>query len=237
MSPSLAIYRKELAGYFYSLTAYVFIVVFLTTAMWLALANLFLVGQTSLRGFFSLLPWFYLFLIPALTMRLWAEEKRQGTAELLFTWPLPEWQAVVAKWAAAVTFLAVVLAFSLPLPITLAFIGPLDPGPVLGGYAGALLLGAATVSLGQYLSALTTNQIAAFLVTIAASFAFMLVGLPVVLAGAGPLQGVLRTLSTLTHFESVGRGLLDLRDLAYYLSFSGVFLYLTYYALIRRHWR
>lgn len=237
MNPFAAIYRKELSGYFYSLTAYVFIVVFLTVAMWLTFSNLFLVGQTSMRGFFSLLPWFYLFLIPALTMRLWAEERRQGTAELLLTLPLPEWQAVVAKWAAAVTFLGVVLAFSLPLPITLSFIGSLDWGPVVGGYIGCLLLGAAITSLGQYLSALTTNQIAAFLVTVAASFAFMLIGLPVVLTGAGPLQGMLHTLSTLTHFENISRGLLDIRDLAYYLSFCGIFLYLTYYALIRRHWK
>lgn len=237
MSPALAVYRKELAGYFYSLTAYLFIVVFLTVATWLYFNTLFLAGQTSLRNFFTLIPWFFLFLIPALSMRLWAEEKRQGTAELLLTMPLPEWQTVLAKFSAAWTFLALVLAFSLPVPFSLSRIGDLDWGPVLGGYLGALLLGAAALSLGGYFSALTGNQIAAFLLTVVGLFGLMLIGLPVVLASAGKLSQTLYTLSTLTHFENLNRGVIDLRDVFFFLSLTGLCLYLNYYTLIRRHWR
>lgn len=237
MAPALAIYTKELRGYFYSLTAYLFIVVFLTVATWLYFNTLFLAGQTSLRNFFTLLPWFFLFLIPALSMRLWAEEKRQGTAELLLTMPLPEWQTVLAKFSAAWTFLALVLAFSLPVPLSLSRLGDLDWGPVLGGYLGALLLGAAALSLGGYFSALTGNQIAAFLLTVVGLFGLMLIGLPVVLAGAGKLSQAFYTLSTLTHFENLNRGVIDLRDVAYFLSLTGLCLYLNYYTLIRRHWR
>ncbi len=237
MSPALAVYRKELSSYFYSLTAYLFIVVFLTVSSWLYFNTLFLIGQTSPRNFFTLIPWFFLFLMPALSMRLWAEEKRQGTAEVLLTMPLPEWQLVAAKFLAAVTFLALVLAMSLPIPFSLSRIGDLDWGPVIGGYLGSLLLGAAALSLGGYFSALTGNQIAAFLLTIAGLFAFMIMGLPMVLAGAGKFSATLYTLSTLTHFENLSRGVIDLRDVLYFLSFAGLGLYLNYYVLIRRHWR
>ena len=237
MNPFTAIYRKELSGYFYSLTAYVFIIVFLTVAMWLTFSNLFLVGQTSMRGFFGLLPWFYLFLIPALTRRLWAEERRQGTAELLLTLPLPEWQAVAAKWAAAVTFLAVVLAFSLPLPLTLSRIGPLDWGPVAGGYLGALLLGAAYLAVGQFVSATTENQILAFILALVVCLGLYGIGAES-FAGlfSDRTAAALRAIGTSSRFESVARGVVDLRDLVYYASLCLFFLAACVMAVRARRW-
>jgi len=232
-----AIFIKELQGYFYSLSAYVFIVVFLTIITWLFFQNLFLVGQTSMRTFFSFIPWFFLFLIPALSMRIWSEEKRQGTYEGLLVLPIPEWQVVLAKFSGSFVFVGVTLLFSLPIPITLARLGNLDIGPVVTSYLGAWLLGGAYLALGQFISSLTKNQIVAFLITIASAAAFIFIGMPFVLAKLTALSGIFYTLSTITHFESMKKGVIDLRDVVYFLSFIGVFLYLNVYVLVQRHWK
>lgn len=237
MSPALAVYTKELKSQFYSLTAYVFTVVFLVTGSWLFFQGFFIINQASLRAYFDLLPWFLLLLVPAVAMRTWAEEKRQGTAEVLLTLPVPEWQIVLAKFAANFTFVGVALAFSLTLPITVARLGDLDWGPVIGGYLGAWLFAGAELALGQWISSLTTNQIVAFLATLAASFILLLVGLPFTLASAGPLADALYRISTITHFQNIAKGIIDLRDLIYFTSFIGLFLYLNVYSLVRRHWK
>ncbi|TSC76558.1 MAG: ABC-2 type transport system permease protein [Parcubacteria group bacterium Gr01-1014_31] len=237
MSPAVSVYIKELRGQFFSLTAYVFTVVFLVTSNWLFFQSFFLFNQASLRTYFDLLPWYLLLLVPAVSMRTWAEEKRQGTAELLLTLPIPEWQVVVAKFAANATFLAAALAFSLTLPLTVARLGDLDWGPVIGGYLGAWLFGCAYLAMGQWISGLTSNQIVAFLATIAASFALLVSGISITLASAGPLSDLLYRISTYTHFQSIAKGVLDLRDIVYFLSLIGLFLYLNVYTLVRRHWR
>lgn len=234
MKPFWALYRKEFQQYLYSLLSYIFIVVFLVTLSWLFWRNVFLVGQTNMRDFFVLMPWFYLFLMPALSMRLWSEEKRSGTTEKLFTFPLSDTQAVLAKFTAAATFLAIVLGLSLPIPYTLSKIGSLDWGPVIGSYIGAWLLGSAYLALGQWISGLTKNQIVAFLITIIAAFGFLIIGLPVI-QGANSLIGtIFYTLSTQTHFTNLSKGVIDLRDVVYYVSFIGVFLFLNIQTLLKR---
>ena len=237
MSPIAAVYGKELKGQFYSLTAYVFAVIFLVTGSWFFFQNFFLINQASLRSYFDLLPWFLLLLVPAITMRTWAEERRQGTAEILLTLPIPEWQVVSAKFLANLTFLGIALAFSLSLPITVARLGNLDWGPVIGGYVGAWLFSGAYLALGKWISSLTNNQIVAFLATLAAAFALLLAGLPITLASAGILTEPLYRLSTFTHFQGMAKGVFDVRDVVYFFSFIGLFLYLNVYSLVRRYWK
>lgn len=234
---SKAIFFKELKGYFYSLSSYIFIIVFLTILTWLYFQNLFLIKQTSMRGFSSLLPWFFLFLVPALAMRIWSEEKRQGTHELLLTLPISEWEVVLAKFLGGFAFIGVALLFSLPIPITLSQLGNLDWGPVIGMYIGAWLLGGALMALGQYISSLTKNQIVSFLLTLAISAMFVFMGTSVVLSRTGFFSNIFYTLSTITHFDNLNKGVIDLRDIVYYISFISICLYLNVYVLVQRHWK
>lgn len=232
----LTIYKKEVQHYVYAMLSYLFIVVFLVALGWLFWQNIFLVGQTSLRQWFALLPWFYLFLLPALTMRLWSEEKKQGTIEILLTLPVTDGQVAGAKLAAGASFLLLVLLCSLPLPITLARMGNLDWGPVIGSYLGAWLLGCVYVAVGQCISAITKNQIVAFLITIVVMFILLAIGLPQFTSGTGLIGQILYQLSTLTHFTNLAKGVIDIRDVVYYLSLSGLGWYITVYLLNRRHY-
>src|SRR3989344_6571950 len=234
---SSAIFFKELKGYFYSLSSYIFIIVFLTIITWIYFSNLFLVGQASMRSFFALIPWFFLFLVPALSMRIWSEEKRQGTYETLLVLPISEWEIVAAKFLASFIFLGATLLFSFSIPITLTIYGSPDWGQIIGSYVGAWLLGGAYLALGQYISSLTRNQIVAFLLTIAIAGVFIFVGLPFVLIQAGPLSGILYEASTMTHFGNFSKGMIDLRDVVYYFSYIVIFLYLNVYVLVQRHWK
>ncbi len=235
MRSFFSVYRKEFVSYFNSLLSYIFIVVFLVILSWLFWQNVFLVGQTSMRDFFTLLPWFFLILVPALSMRLWSEENKQGTVETLLTLPVSDMQLVLAKFLAAASFIAVVLLCSLPLPLTLSWLGSLDWGPVIGSYLGAWLLGCAYLALGQWVSGLTKNQIVAYLITAAVAFVFLLIGLPSIVSGNGVIVKILYTLSTQTHFQNLAKGIITVRDLVYYLSFIGTFLYLNMYTLTKRH--
>lgn len=237
MKQFFALFRKELNEYTHSLLSYVFIVVFLVSLTWLFYDNVFLIGQASMRGFFTLVPWFFLFLVPALSMRLWSEERKQGTIEKLFTFPLSDMQAVLAKFLASFAFLGVVLLVSLPVPFSIARMGNLDWGPVIGSYIGAWLLGGAYVALGQWISSLTKNQIIAFLLTVVVAFGFLLLGLPAVNPGNNALTQLLSQLSTQTHFENLSKGVVALRDIAYYLLFIGFFLYLNMESLAKRNSR
>ncbi|MFA5995248.1 MAG: ABC transporter permease subunit [Patescibacteria group bacterium] len=231
----LSVYKKELVSYFNSLISYIFIIVFLVILSWLFWQNVFLAGQTSMRDFFTLIPWFFLILVPALSMRLWSEENKQGTIETLLTLPVSDVHLVLAKFLSAASFVAVVLLCSLPLPITLSRIGNLDWGPVIGSYLGAWLLGCAYLALGQWLSALTKNQIVAYLVTAAIAFVFLLLGTSAIASGDGVFAKLCYTLSTQTHFASLAKGIISVRDVIYYLSFIGIFLYLNVYTLTKRH--
>ncbi|MFW0837546.1 MAG: ABC transporter permease subunit [Candidatus Komeilibacteria bacterium] len=232
-----AIAGKEFVSYFNSPIAYIFIGVFLIVSMWLFFQDFFVAGQATMRSYLSLLPWIFLFLTPAITMRLWSEEKKTGTVELLLTMPVRDEEVVLGKFFSSLGFLLVNLLLSLTLPITIALLGPLDWGPVIGGYIGALLLGAAYLALGLYVSALTKNQIVAFLLAVVACFIFFIIGTNMVLDSVGTwLAGILSWLGLSAHFANVAKGVLDSRDIIYYLSFVLFFLWLNVRALQARHW-
>src|SRR3989304_5226973 len=205
----LVIAGKECRAYFSSVIAYIFIPLFLAVSGWLFMQSFFLLGQASLRSFFSLLPWLFLIFVPAVAMRLWAEEKKPGTIELLMTFPVRDSEVVLGKFLAAIEFLAVALFLSFPLALTAAYVGNPDWGAIVGGYLGALLLGAAYLAIGLFVSSLTENQIVAFLISAVGCFGLYIVGEGFVLFPVPEFMvGFLSYLSLGTHFESIGRGVL-----------------------------
>ncbi|MBU2416256.1 ABC transporter permease subunit, partial [Patescibacteria group bacterium] len=159
------LFKKELISYFNSPIAYIFIGVFLIVGNWLFFNYFFLIGQASMRNYFAILPWIFLFLSPAITMRLWAEEKKSGTIEFLLTLPITDWQAVLSKFFGALVFMFIALLLSITLPITVAILGNVDLGPIIGSYLGALFLGGSYLALGLFISSLTKNQIIAFILS------------------------------------------------------------------------
>jgi ABC-2 type transport system permease protein len=232
------IFRKELKSYFSSPVAYIVILAFLGVTHWLFFRTLFLANQSSLRPFFSLLPWVFLFLGPAITMRAWAEEKKLGTMEVLMTFPVREREAVLGKFLAAFLFLVITLCLTFSLPLTVMLIGYPDPGPILGGYLGACLLGGSYLAIGLFASSLTENQIVAFILAILLCFALMVIGADFVLFTLpSALVPLCAYLGLGTHFESIGRGVIDVRDILYYLSIIIFFLFLNQLALESRKWR
>lgn len=234
----LAIARKEFRSYFSSAIAYIFITLFLAVSGWLFMSGFFIQGQAHLRPFFSILPWMFLFFVPAVTMRLWAEEKKLGTIELLMTFPVRDAEVVLGKYLAALAFLAVALALSFPLALTCAYVGNPDWGAIAGGYAGALLLGATYLAIGVFVSSLTENQIVAFLIAVVICFFLYVISEEFVLFRVPKaLVGFLSYLSLGTHFESIGRGVLDTRDLVYYLTMIGFFLFLNARSVESRKWK
>lgn len=238
MSTTGTIFRRELNGYFSAPVAYIVILAFLGVTHWLFFRTFFLAGQSSLRPFFSLLPWIFLFLGPALTMRVWAEEKKLGTLEVLMTFPVREREAVLAKFLAAFTFLVITLGLTVSLPLTVMAVGSPDPGPILGGYLGACLLGGAYLAIGLFASSLTENQIVAFILAIIVCFALLVIGEDIVLFSLpAALVPLCAWLGLGAHFESIGRGVIDSRDILYYLSVIVFFLFLNQLALESRKWR
>ncbi len=219
---------KELEVYFNSPIAYVFIGAFLLAGNWLFFNYFFVNGQASLRSYFALLPWIFLFLAPAITMRAWSEEKRSGTIEFLLTLPLSDWQAVLAKFLAALILLALALTLTISLPLTVAGLGALDWGPVVGGYLGGLCLGGLYLAIGLFISSLTKNQIIAFVAGLAACFVLFIVSSSFVLTG---LPATLATVANFfgagSHFDALSRGLIDTRDVLYYVSAAWLFLWLN----------
>ncbi|MDR0330570.1 MAG: ABC transporter permease [Chitinispirillales bacterium] len=235
MNTVAAIFKKEFASYFISPIAYVFIIVFLVGTNFMYFQPFFLINQADMRNYFGLLPWVFLFFVPAITMRGWAEEKKSKTMELLLTWPVSDTEVVLGKFLASLAFLATAVALSATIPITLFIIGNPDPGPIVGGYAGALLMGAAYLAIGLWVSSHTENQIVAFILAWVAMFALMIIGHPVVtLKIPSALVPLFSNLGLFTHFESIGRGVIDSRDVMYYLSMTGIFLFLNTQSLGRR---
>lgn len=234
----IALLKKELATYFNSPIAYIFIGAFLVAGNWLFFNYFFLMGQTTMRDYFSLLPWIFLFLSPAITMRLWAEEKKSGTIETLLTLPVTNWQVVLAKFFGGLLFMLIALALSFTLPISLVAIGDLDFGPVIGGYLGALFLGGSYLALGMFISSLTKNQIIAFVLGFFACFVAFIVGADFVLQSApNILVPTMKFLGLGSHFYSIARGLIDSKDIIYYISFIFVFLWLNMKVIETRGWK
>jgi ABC-2 type transport system permease protein len=240
MAPALIVARRELAGYFATPVAYVFIVIFLVLAgvLTFTMGNFFSRGQADLQPFFAFVPWLFLFLVPALTMRLWAEERRLGTIELLLTLPLPQWQAVVGKYLAAWAFCGIALALTFPLWITVNVLGRPDNGVILSGYLGCLMVAGAYLAVGAAVSAMTKNQVIAFVLAVALCFLFAAAGSPVVtefLSARLPvLAEVARAISVSDRFGGFTRGIIAARDLVYFASFIGFFLFLNAVVLDHR---
>jgi ABC-2 type transport system permease protein len=230
---ALTVARRELAGYFATPVAYVFIVIFLMMAgaLTFTIGGFFARGQADLGPFFTWVPWLFLFLVPALTMRLWAEERRLGTIELLLTLPLPQWQAVVGKFLAAWAFCAIALALTFPLVLTVNYLGRPDNGVIAAGYLGCLLVAGAYLAVGAAMSATTKNQVIAFVLAVAVCFLFAAAGSPIVtefLSQRLPiLAEVARGLSLTERFNSLTRGVIALRDVVFFASFMGFFLFVN----------
>jgi ABC-2 type transport system permease protein len=232
MNGILAVFRRELASYFATPVAYVFIVIFLllSGAFTFYLGGFFERGQADLFPFFNFHPWLYLFLVPAVGMRLWSEERKSGTIELLLTLPLTMWQAVAGKFLAAWAFIGIALALTFPIWVTVNYLGSPDNGVIFACYLGSFLMAGAFLAIGSCISACTRNQVVAFILTVVVCFLFLLAGFPLVLNffSAWAPQGLVDAisgLSFLSHFSSIAKGVIDLRDLIYFLLTIAFWLY------------
>lgn len=231
---TLAIFKRELTGYFVTPVAYVFIVVFLfvTGVFTFQLGSFYERGQADLRPFFDYHPWLYLFLIPAISMRLWAEERKQGTLELLMTLPIPMPAAVVGKFLAAWAFAGIALALTFPTWITVNYLGKPDNGVIAAAYVGSFLMAGGFLAIGSAVSALTKNQVIAFVISVVVCFGFLISGYPPVMdfiSGWAP-QAVIdavASFSFLTHFEALSKGVIDLRDLLFFGTLIALCLFTT----------
>lgn len=233
-NPLWVVFRRELHSYFATPVAYVFLVIFLilANAFTFYLGGFYERRQADLLPFFTFHPWVYLFLLPALSMRLWAEERKSGAIELLLTLPLTLWQAVLGKFFAAWCFAGLALLLTFPLWLTVNYLGDPDNGVILAAYLGSLLMAGGFLAIGSCLSALTRNQVIAFILTVTVCLLFLLSGSPMVLdlfSAWAPqaLVDAVASLSFLTHFEAISKGVLDVRDLLYFVMVIGVWLAAT----------
>ena len=229
------IVQKELRSYFNSAVAYVVIVVFLAIVGWVYTSSMFLVNAASLRMMFEWIPLVFLFLVPAVTMRLLAEENKSGTIELLTTKPLHDWEIVIGKFLAAWILIGIALLPTLIYYITIAFLGDIDHGPVIGGYLGLLLMAGVYVAIGLLASSLTENQIVAFIIALIMMFAFFMMD-KVLLFVPDFMTSVIEYLGVDFHFSNIARGVIDTRDIVYFGSLLGFTLYLSVVSLERRKW-
>lgn len=225
------IFKRELRAYFATPLAYVFIVIFLALSgvFTFYLGNFYGRGQADLQSFFGFHPWLYLLLVPAIAMRLWAEERKSGTIELLLTLPVTMWQAVLGKFLAAWAFVGIALALTFPMWITVNYLGDPDNGVILAGYLGSLLMAGGYLAIGACVSAATKNQVIAFIAALVICLAFTLAGFPLVLdafsawAPTGLVE-LVSSLSFLSHFQAISKGVLALSDLLYFLVMIGAWL-------------
>lgn len=229
-----AIAKREFLAYFATPLAFIFIVIFLAVmgAFTFYLGGFFNSNQADLRPFFSFHPWLYLLLIPAIAMRLWAEERKSGTMELLMTLPVTTAEAVVGKFLAAWVFCGIALALTFPIWLTVNYLGAPDNGVIFAGYIGSFLMAGGFLSIGACMSALTRNQVIAFIVAATVCFLFTMSGLDLVLnffqVWAPPiLVETIASLSFLTRFDAVTKGVIDLRDLVYFASLIGLWLFVN----------
>ncbi|HZF27474.1 MAG TPA: ABC transporter permease subunit [Steroidobacteraceae bacterium] len=229
-----AVFRRELASYFVTPVAYVFIIIFLilSAAFTFYLGGFYERGQADLAPFFNFHPWLYLFLIPAVSMRLWAEERKSGSIELLMTLPITLAQAVWGKFLAAWCFAGIALALTFPIWVTVNYLGKPDNGAILAAYIGSLLMAGGFLAIGACMSALTRNQVIAFILGVVGCVIFLLSGFPLVLDvvrswAPAALVDAVASLSFLSHFESISKGVIDLRDLLYFALLIGCWLTAT----------
>src|SRR5437764_15409661 len=223
-APIIAITKREISGYFASPIAFVFIVIFLLLSGFFTfmVANFFDNGEASLAPFFVWHPWLYLFLVPAVGMRMWSEERRLGTIELLLTMPITAWQAIVGKFLASWAVVAVALVLTFPVWLTVNYLGHPDNGVIIGGYIGSFLMAGAYLAISAMTSAMTRNQVVSFIVAVVLSLFLILAGWPPVtnllVNWASPwLVDAVAAFSVMTHFDSIQKGVLDSRDLLYFV--------------------
>jgi ABC-2 type transport system permease protein len=232
MRNTLLIMRRELGGYFATPVAYVFLVIFLALAgaFTFYLGSFFERGQADLQSFFTFHPWLYLFLIPAIAMRLWSEERKTGTIELFLTLPISMGEAVLGKFLAAWAFTGIALALTFPLWMTVNLLGNPDNGVILAGYVGSLLMAGGFLAIGACMSAITKSQVIAFVLSAAVCFLFTVSGASLVLgffSGWAPplIVETIASFSFMTHFNSISRGVIDVRDIVYFASLIAAFLF------------
>lgn len=232
MGKTFVVFKRELAAYFNTPLAYIFIVIFLflTGIFTFYLGSFFQRGQADLRPFFNFHPWLYLFLVPAIAMRLWAEERRSGSIELLLTLPISLADAVLGKFLAAWAFTVIALAMTFPMWLTVAYLGTPDHGVILAGYIGSALMAGGYLAIGACISATTKSQVIAFVVSVVICFLFTVAGAPLVLDFFAPwapqlLLDLVASFSFLTHFNDITNGVIDFRDLVYFVTMIGFWLF------------
>jgi ABC-2 type transport system permease protein len=232
MNHVAAIFKRELRNYFATPVAMIFIVIFLalTGVFTFYVGGFYERGQADLQPFFAYHPWLYLFLIPAISMRLWAEERKSGTVEMLMTLPVSISQAVLGKYLAAWCFTAIALALTFPIWITVNYLGDPDNTVIVASYIGSLFLAGAYLAVGSCISAITKNQVIAFVISVVICFGFILSGFHIVVdffrAWAPQfIITAISSLSFLTHFDAMNKGIIDLRDVIYFVSFIGCWLF------------
>jgi ABC-2 type transport system permease protein len=237
LSPTWIVFRRELKSYFSTPLACVFIVIFLvlSAVFTFQLGGFFERGQADLQPFFRWHPWLYLVLIPAISMRVWAEERNSGSIELLMTLPITLWQAVLGKFLAAWCFAGVALALTFPIWITVNYLGSPDNGAIVAAYVGSFLMAGGYLAIGTCLSAATRNQVIAFITAALVGFVFLLIGYPPMLElvrGVLPqtLVDAIASLSFYSHFDAISKGVIDLRDLVYFAAL--IIFWLTATALV-----
>lgn len=217
MGNILAIFKREMKSYFNSPVAYIIVTIFLLIAGWFFAAGLFLVNEASIRNIMGIVPLIFVIFIPAITMRTISEEKKSGTIELMLTMPVKESEIILGKFFASLALLFIALAFTWTYVLTVAILGNPDGGPIFAGYLGLLLMGAAYLSFGIFASSMTENQIVAFIVGFLVILVFWLLDKVLVFAPLS-ITGVLEYLSIDYHFNNILRGVIDTRDVIYYLS-------------------
>ena len=238
MKPILVIARRELNVFFDSLIAYILLIVFLGISgffSWLYGSDIFFIGQATLQPFFSIAYWTLFFFIPALTMKMIAEEKKSGTIELLLTKSVTDWQVVLGKFIAALSLIIIALAFTLPYYITVWSIGPIDHGAVWCGYLGMILMSMALISIGLFASSITNNQIVSFLLSLFIGVFFLIIFDVLANNFTGSLGQIFNYLSISTHYDSISRGVIDSKDLIYFFSISFFGLLLSESVLSKRN--
>ena len=226
MGSAMNVFKKEFRGYFVSPVAYIVISIFLILTGWFFFSTFFLYGQAEMRNFFSLLPVIFSFIIPAITMRLFSEEFNTGSYELMLTMPLSGLDIIIGKFMAAAAFVVIMLIPTFSYAVFISFVGDLDWGPVIGGYVGAVLLGAAFSTIGLFASSLTRNQIVAFIAGMSLCFILTLLDKMLFFLPEGALS-VFQYLGADYHFQNVAKGIIDSRDILYFISVCFLMLYST----------
>lgn len=235
MDSIFTIYKKEMRSFFTSPVAYIVIVVFLIITGWFFTSNLFIGGAVTMRGVLDIIPFILIFFIPAISMRTFAEEKKTGTIELLLTKPITDFDIIIAKFLSTLSFAALALAPTIIYVISLSFLGTLDYGSIISAYIGLILMSGVLVSIGIFTSSLTENQVIAFIVCFLIVFALFMLNKILIYMPTG-IVSILEYISTDYHFGSISRGVIDSRDIIYYLSGITIMMFLTKTSLESRKW-